>query len=151
MPDEHDEFVGIVQVRVEGHAVPAGERLLLGPTVWWSSRAPVFEASERKFPILFPFAWSDVDSLRIRLPDGWKVESLPATPPVSARGVSAYLMTLASAESDRVVECVRLFDMGMDGMLFFPASSYGELRKLFELFTDRDRLTVPLARVARAP
>jgi hypothetical protein len=60
-------------------------------------------------------------------------------------------MTLASAEADRVVECVRLFDMGLDGMLFFPVSSYGELRKLFELFTDRDRLTVPLSRVVRAP
>lgn len=151
VPDEHEEFAGVVHLRLAGHAVPAGDRLLLGPTAWWSVHAPVFEERERKFPILFPFAWSDVDSLRIRLPDGWKVESLPATPPVTARGVSAYQMTLASAEADRVVECVRLFDMGLDGMLFFPVSSYGELRKLFELFTDRDRLTVPLSRVVRAP
>jgi len=146
VPDEHEGFEGAVHVRLPGHAAEAGDRLLVQPSAWWSTQPVPFTAERRRYPVQFPFAWTDVDSLRIRLPGDWKVESLPAARPAGAEGVASYRLAFESGEEGGSIRCDRHFQMGLGGNLVFPRDSYDGLRQLFDLIADRDRLSVPLVR-----
>jgi len=146
VPDEHDGFEGAVHVRLPGHAAEAGDRLLVQPSAWWSTQPVPFTAERRRYPVQFPFAWTDVDSLRMRLPGDWKVESLPAARPAGAEGVASYRLAFESGEEGGSIRCDRHFQMGLGGNLVCPRDSYDGLRQLFDLIADRDRLSVPLVR-----
>jgi hypothetical protein len=39
--------------------------------------AEIPKGTERKYPLWFPFAWEEIDTLLVRIPDGWGVEKLP--------------------------------------------------------------------------
>jgi hypothetical protein len=134
----------VVHARIPSHAVRSGKRMLLEPTAWWAHREPEFGASHRDWPVEFPFAWSDVDSLRIRLPKGWKCETISAPRPARAPGVAELKTELRELESGSVLLVRRVFTLGYDGQTVFPATSYGALRKLFALFSESDRTTTPL-------
>ena len=149
--DDREEFAATVHVRMPGHAAEAGTRLLLEPAAWWAKRAPEFAESQRTWPVAFPFAWTDIDSLRVRLPEGWSVESLPAPGPVRAAGVAVYRLSFAAAEDGRALDCVRSFEMGQGGTLYFPVESYTDLQKLNDAFMDRDRTSVSLVRKQGSP
>jgi len=92
----------------------------------------------------FPFAWTDLDSLRIHLPKGWKCEAVSAPRPTHAPGVADLWTDLRELESGSVLQVRRKFMLGYDGQTLFPAESYPDLQKLFALFSESDRSTTPL-------
>jgi hypothetical protein len=149
--DAHEEFLATVRLRVPGHAATAGRRLLLEPSAWWAHVPAAFHASSRRWPIAFRFSWMDEDSIRIRLPDPWRAEAMPAVRPVSAQGVCQFQMRLEELEDGRVLACSRRFEMGFEGSLYFPVSSYSEVKKLYDLLHDRDRTSISLVRREAAP
>jgi hypothetical protein len=140
-----------VRVRIPSHAAPSGRRMLLEPSAWWAHREPEFVASRRTWPVEFPFAWTDRDSLRIRVPAGWKCEAVSAPRPVSAPGVAEMRTDLRAQESGAVLEYRRTLEMGLGGEVVFPPSSYAALQKLFGLFQDADRTTATLVPAAGEP
>jgi hypothetical protein len=140
-----------VHAKLPAHAVPSGRRILLEPTAWWAHREPDFGESRRRWPVEFPFSWTDRDSLRIRLPAGWKCETVAAPKPAVAPGVAELHTRLRELESGAVLEVRRDFQLGFDGQILFPASSYPDLRRLFALFTDADRFTTPLVQSGDKP
>ena len=146
---ESDPLHLVVHARLPAHAVRSGRRMLLEPTAWWAHREPEFGASERKWPVEFPFAWTDRDSLRIRLPAGWKCETVAAPRPTRSPGVADMAIELRELESGTVLEMHRDFRLGFNGEILFPASSYGALRRLFALFSEADRFTAPLVQAGK--
>jgi hypothetical protein len=144
---EHDPARVAVRVRIASHAAPSGRRMLLEPSAWWAHREPEFGASTRKWPVEFRFAWTDRDSLRIRLPAGWKCEAVTSPRPVVAPGVGQMRTELRQQESGAVIEYRREFELGHDGQVVFPASSWAALQKLFGLFLEADRTTATLVPV----
>jgi hypothetical protein len=141
---ESDPLRFVVHARIPSHAVRSGKRMLLEPTAWWAHREPEFGASRRAWPVEFPFAWSDFDSLRIRLPKGWKCETVSPPRPAVAPGVAELRTELHSLESGSVLLVRRMFTLGYVGQTVFPATSYQGLQKLFALFSESDRTTTPL-------
>jgi len=141
---ESDPLRFSVHARIPSHAVRSGKRMLLEPTAWWAHREPEFGASHRKWPVEFPFAWTDLDSLRIHLPKGWKCEAVSAPRPTHAPGVADLWTDLRELESGSVLQVRRKFMLGYDGQTLFPAESYPDLQKLFALFSESDRSTTPL-------
>jgi len=141
---ESDPLRFAVHARMPAHAVRSGKRMLLEPAAWWAHREPEFGASLRTWPVEFSFPWSDVDSLRIHLPKGWKCETIAPPRPARAPGVAELRTEFRELESGSVLEVRRWFTLGYDGQILFPASSYANLQKLFTLFNDADRTATPL-------
>src|SRR5262245_19792829 len=136
---ESDPLRFTVHARIPSHAVRSGKRMLLEPTAWWAHREPEFGASKRTWPVEFQFAWSDVDSLRIRLPKGWKCETVSSPQGARAPGVAELQAEFLELESGAVLQVRRWFALGYNGQIVFPATSYSGLQKLFGLFNDSDR------------
>ena len=133
-----------VHVRIPSHAARSGRRILLEPSAWWAHLEPEFGASQRRWPVEFPFSWTDRDSLRIRLPSGWKCETVAAPRPVGSPGLAQMVTELRAQQSGAVLEYRRTLELGYDGQVVFPASSYPALQKLFGLFLNADRTATTL-------
>src|SRR5262249_12095061 len=113
--EEHGPARVTVRVRIASHAVPSGHRIVLEPPAWWAHRGAGFAWSRRVWPVEFPFAWPGRDSLRIRLPAGWKCESALAPRPVSAPGVAEMRTEWREQESGAVLEVRRTYVLGYEG------------------------------------
>jgi hypothetical protein len=62
-------------------------------------------ASERKYPLWVPFAFEEIDTLRIGIPHGWEVQTLPMNVS-SAEEFGAYRLS-CSQEGGEVVVVIR--------------------------------------------
>jgi hypothetical protein len=56
---------------------PQGDRLMLNPFDYLSTAASPFEATERKMPVYFSYAYQANESAQLSIPVGWKIEALP--------------------------------------------------------------------------
>lgn len=148
-PDAWQPMRVTADVRLADHAALAGERILLEPAMWWAHREPELSAAQRRWPVLFDFAATERDSIRIHLPEGYTLDAFESPRPVHAAGVATFRATI-SAGGPGVLEFQRQFEMGQDGMLLFGTDSYSELKRMFELLHDRDRTTVTLSRAANS-
>lgn len=54
-------------------------KLYLEPLLFLTNRTTPFKLKERKYPVDFATPWQDKNTISIQLPEGYKVESLPAT------------------------------------------------------------------------
>lgn len=53
-------------------------KLYISPLLFYAQKTNPFKLEERKFPVDFSTPWKDKHSVSIQMPDGYKVESLPA-------------------------------------------------------------------------
>src|SRR5262249_30606200 len=52
-----------------------GKRILFQPNAFRRSQVSPFSASERRYPVQFPFAWKEIEDIRIELPAGYELEN----------------------------------------------------------------------------
>jgi hypothetical protein len=138
-------------VQLKDRATPTGRRLVLAPSIFHSVERPMFAESQRHYPVAFPFPWTESDTIRIHLPEGYTVESADSLPPVLARGVAWYRAVLETAPGGRELVYTRTLSVGENGTIYFPRDSYPDLKKLFDLIHERDTRGVTLARASTGP
>ena len=63
-------------IQVPGFATVSGKRILV-PACLFTARYASFNSATRKYPIYFPYPFSEVDRATIRVPVGYVVESVP--------------------------------------------------------------------------
>lgn len=63
---------------VNNYATVTGKRLFIVPNVMNRTQRRVTPDPERRYPVELDFEYHDVDSVRIEIPAGYEVESLPA-------------------------------------------------------------------------
>jgi transglutaminase-like putative cysteine protease len=54
------------------------DKLYINPLLFYAQKTNPFKLEERKFPVDFSTPWKDKHSVSIQIPEGYKVESLPA-------------------------------------------------------------------------
>ena len=64
-------------MQIPGYASAAGKRLLLPPYLFQMKHADAFKHAERKFPVYFPYAFSEIDAISIKFPSGYSMEGSP--------------------------------------------------------------------------
>jgi hypothetical protein len=62
-------------VKIVGYAQRTGKRLLLQPLFFQRGDSPLFTASERRYPVAFPYAWNEHDTVSITLPAGFSLDN----------------------------------------------------------------------------
>ena len=138
-------------LRLPGFAMVTGKRILLEPAVLEARKRPLFTAGTRRYPVYFPHAWSERDSLRLRLPEGWTIETVDTPRPVRAPGVAAYESQIRVDDDGRALFFQRSLSVGEAGALLFPVSQYAGIKSLFDMVHERDQATVTMTRTGARP
>ena len=139
------------KVRIPGFATVTGKRILLEPAVFHAHAQPRYPNSARRHPVYYRYPWTEVDSVRIRLPQGWKVESADDVEPVGAAGVSDYAAAVSVNDEAGEVVYVRRFRMGLNGSIYFEPKYYAGVKKLFDGIHKRDGVSLTLTRTDAGP
>lgn len=124
-----DEIEGPLVVtfslEVPAYAAVAGKLLMVPACVFQTRHNKAFTHADRKYPIYFPYPFTESDSASIEVPAGFTVESVPQQQDVSLK--YARYQSVAQFDGARLITQRRLAFNG----IFVPLEKYAELKDFF--------------------
>ncbi len=135
-------------VRLPGFAQVTSSRILLEPLAWNARTPPVFESTSRRQPVSFAFPWVVLDTLRIRLPGEFQVESGQAPDDVAADPVMTESVRLQGPDQDHVLVAVREQRIGGPDAMRVARGAYSVIKDAFDEVAKHDRFVLSLGRAA---
>src|ERR1700678_546376 len=130
-------------LKAEGYAQRTGKRLLLPPFFFQRGAAPVFSASERKYPVFFPYAWKEHDSVTFELPAGFALDNAEAPASLDFGAPGAYNVRLMTKGTKELIS-ERDLTFGKNGTIAFNVEAYPQLKRIFDEIHRRDDHTISL-------
>lgn len=94
-----------LQINASNFATISGKRLFISPNFFNKSQSKSSVSEKRKFPVILSFAYQDIDTIKITIPPGYKVESMPASTNIS--GPSGEFQIRFNILSETEIEMVR--------------------------------------------
>jgi Domain of Unknown Function with PDB structure (DUF3857) len=125
-------------VDLPSFANSAARRMLMPLEIFQPSQAGLFASERRINVVYFLYPYQEVDDVKVRLPAGYNVESVPPDRTVNLGAVS-YQITAASQGG--VVEVKRRLD---EQGLFFTQQEYSTLRRFFGVVNTDDHAQMVL-------
>jgi hypothetical protein len=125
------------KVKVPAYAQRTGKRLFVTVDYFERGSAARFTAQDRKYPVVFPYAFVEEDHVTIRFPEGYALESPQAPPPMSLGDVGSYDVILKAGPTQLI--CERKLVFGHGGQLRFGVDMYPILKQGFEVIQQRDQ------------
>jgi hypothetical protein len=132
-----------------GYAQRTGKRILLQPFFFQRGAATMFSASERKYPVNFPYAWKEHDSVTIELPAGFALDNAEAPGSLNFGNPGEYQVKIMTRGSRELI-LERDLTFGKDGNILFPADAYPQVKKVFDEIQKRDGHTISLKQAVTA-
>jgi hypothetical protein len=136
-------------LKAEGYAQRTGKRLLLPPFFFQRGAAPVFSASERKYPVFFPYAWKEHDSVTFELPAGFALDNAEAPASLDFGAPGAYNVRLMTKGTKELIS-ERDLTFGKNGTIAFNVEAYPQLKRIFDEIHRRDDHTISLKQTVTA-
>ena len=130
-------------VKISGYAQHTGKRLLLQPLFFQRGATPLFASSERRYPVVFPYAWNEHDVVTIALPAGYSLDNADQPASLSFGKPGAYSLSMAM-KGQRELICSRDLTFGNEGFLAFDREIYPKLKNVFDEIHLRDNHTIVL-------
>jgi Domain of Unknown Function with PDB structure (DUF3857) len=134
------EFV----IKAPGYTSGAGTRMLAALGVFQASQKPIFQTVRRSQHVYFPYPYRQIDEIDLLLPNGLRVERLPAprsqTVPSGGYEISCQLQGDSLRISRR---------MTMEG-IFFKSNDYQQLRAFYNNIRSGDEQQIVLQNTAGA-
>jgi hypothetical protein len=129
-----------------GFAQVTGKRTLFQPNAYRRAQNTPFTASERKSIVQFPYAWKEVDRIRIDFPDGYDLENADNPGSLKLGNLGAYNldMVLTKTGPARSLNTIREFTFGGSGNLYFDVGNYPALKKVFDEIRVRDTHSISI-------
>ena len=148
LTDGNKPLVHSFTVRVPQYAQKTGKRLFLQPSFFEYGEPSLFSSASRKYEIYFHYPWSQDDQVDIELPAGYALDNAERPAPFAAQTVSQYKISMGITKDQRTLSVRREFFFGGGGKLVFPATSYNQLKALFDLLHKSDEHTITLKQAA---
>jgi hypothetical protein len=145
--DQYEEPLAVT-LSVKGPIGSAtGKRLLLTGDLFECNSKPTFSRDKREMAVYFPYRYNARDAIRINLPPGFQVESVPTDKEVKMSKVAAY--DIKSVADGTGVTIRRNLVVGE--IVYLPAE-YPDLKAFYGQFEAKDQEPVILkvAGVAQA-
>jgi transglutaminase-like putative cysteine protease len=142
--DFEKPFVYEFKIKVPGYAQRTGKRLFIQPSFFEKGTPPVFQTTERRYPIYFRHTWSEEDDVTIELPAGYALDNPEMPSPFKAGGITGYDMKLRTSQDERTLIMNRKFFFGGGANVLFPVNSYNQLKQVFDVLRERDNHTIAL-------
>jgi hypothetical protein len=130
-------------VRIPGYAQVTGKRLFFKPDFFRQTEAPLFTNAERKYDIVFRYAWEDEDTVDIQLPEGFSLDSPENPGGLDMKPVGKYDFDLSVSKSG-LLHCNRKLAFGMGGHVLFPQKSYALVKNVFDEIQRRDTTSLAI-------
>ncbi|MCA1557261.1 MAG: transglutaminase-like domain-containing protein, partial [Acidobacteria bacterium] len=146
--DFEKPFVYEFKIKIPGYAERTGKRLFLQPSFFEKGAAPLFQTTERRYPIYFRYAWSEEDAVTIELPTGYSLDNAEAPSPLKAGNITSYDVKLMTTKNGNLLMLSRRFYFGGGDNVLFPVSSYSQLKQVFDALRERDNHTIALKQQA---
>jgi hypothetical protein len=137
------------RLKSPGYAQRTGKRILVPPFFFQRGAAPFFSASDRKYPIYFPYAWEEHDSVTIELPAGFALDNAEAPASLEFGSPGAYKVRILTRGGRELIS-ERDFTFGREGRIFFGPETYPQLKKIFDEIQKRDEHTISLKQTGAA-
>jgi hypothetical protein len=128
----NESLVAHFTVEITSYASAAGKRLLLPSYLFQAKQKDAFKSAERKFPIYFPYAFAEVDTITIKVPAG---RSLEGAPPQQQAGLP-YALYSNTSEFDGT-QLVTKRELRVNG-IWFPQKDYAQLKDFFNKVQSGD-------------
>jgi hypothetical protein len=131
------------KIEVPSFASLAGKRLLIPAALFRTTKQKVaFQHKDRKYPVYFPFAYSEMDNVILHVPDGYAAESVPVAQDVKLP--STRFVTARSFANNQFVSKRALVVNG----IIFRLSEYPELKGFFDKVQGADEEQLVLQNAA---
>lgn len=127
-----------LEIEVPSYAARAGGRLLLPSSLFPTKQKGVFHHAERKYPVYFPYAFSELDVTVIKKPAGYSVETVPEA--IEVKPKFGMYRNSTKVSEDQIVNTRGLF---VSQFIFEPAQ-YSELKEFFGKVETGDQFQVVL-------
>jgi transglutaminase-like putative cysteine protease len=136
-------------LKMTGYAQRTGKRILFQPFFFQRGVPPVFSASERKYPVYFPYAWQEHDSVTFEFPPGFALDNAESPGSLNFGAPGAYKIQMMTKGAHELITD-REFTFGNNGQILFETDAYPQLKKIFDEVQRRDDHTISLKQVATA-
>ena len=120
------------EIQVPGFASRASQRLMMPVAVFHSSGQHPFASTRRVNPVYFDYPTESYEEVKLELPLGLQIESLPSTTRIE-RGPTVYEST--STKQGNVVDLKRTLKMAA---YYVPADRYPALKQFYEQIRAAD-------------
>ncbi len=127
MTNSADRIVATFDLTVPGIATLAGQRTLVPVCPLLGSGRQPFRHAQRKYPVCFPYPRREFDDIVITLPEGVKVETVPAAR--ASRDESFNYSLICAAEDGTRIHAQRDFIIKK---FLFPVVEYGAVKAFFD-------------------
>lgn len=142
--DFEKPFVYEFKIKVPGYAQRTGKRLFIQPAFFEKGVAPLFQTTERRYPIYFRYAWSEEDAVTIELPAGYALDNPDAPSPLKSGDIMGYGVKLQATKDGHTLILNRKFFFGGGDSVLFPVTSYPQVKQVFDAVNERDNHTIAL-------
>jgi len=129
-----------LHVTSSGYASVTGKRLFIAPNLFNKSNTKYSADSVRKYDIVYNQAFRDIDSINIKIPEGYTTEAVPQNVKIDSR-FGKYSFSI-KIEGDKIYYS-RLLEKSRSR---FPASDYGDLVKFQDQVYKADRARIVLVK-----
>ena len=133
-----EPLVAKFDVTIAGYASSVGKRLLMQSLLFQADQKDAFKHAERKYPVYFPYAFTERDRVTIKLPAGYKLETVPAKQDV---GIGYARYQSASATDGKVLVSERA--LGFNA-IYVQLPGYAELKDFMSKIQANDEQQVVL-------
>jgi uncharacterized protein DUF3857/transglutaminase superfamily protein len=112
-------------VEVPNYATLAGKRLLIPAFLFQSKENQAFAHAQRKYPLYFPYPFTENDTVALQVPSGFTPESIPQKE--DAQLPFARYQNVSNFDGVKFVSQRQLAFNG----IFFPVEKYSDLKTFF--------------------
>jgi hypothetical protein len=136
LSDYEKTFFDTLDIRIPGAAQVAGDMMYLNPVIYSQFDESIFKMKERLYPVDIPYPFLEQVVLKLALPDGYAVESLPqmANLTLPINGGSFFFATEQKADGRLQVS----FKMNIAKQRFEP-SEYAALKEIFDIMVRKQQ------------
>lgn len=129
------------EATVAGVVHQSGGQLLLPVYALTNSRQYPFRSAFRKYPIYFNYPSTEIDEIKIELPEGYEVEALPEARSRDSERAGFSLKAQLSESGQLLIERKVVIKKNL-----FPVSDYIHLKEFFDFVQTRDEQQIILGK-----
>lgn len=134
-----EPLVAHFSVELPGFAKVAEKRLIVPANLFQSGETAAFTSASRRYPIYFPYTYEVIDRITARIPEGYRLESLPSGQDVKSTS-TRFVVTRSVQENQMSLARALVINS-----IYFQPDQYQSFKDFFSKLRVADEEQIVLA------
>jgi len=130
-------------IKVPGYGTRTAKRILLQPLFFQRGATPKFTAAERRYQIVFPYAWKEHDEVSIAFPPSFVLDKGENPGKLDFGKTGWYELKMGIRNKHELV-ITRELVFGQEGLLNFQREAYPQVKNAFDAIHGTDSVALTL-------